>query len=347
MRRIVLLLTLLLIISSNAIASDPVCYRGELGQSKILIAEPANYNKKTLILAHGLRTGAMPVTAEFNLREPFIKQLLDEGWLIASTSYRRNGFIIDEAIQDLLQLRDFSIEKYGRPERLYLAGTSMGGAIGARMAETCKGKFDGILCIGAALSLAPNLSGNPAIPLLFLSNRSEAEGPQAYSDRLQEKSVQPALWTVGRDGHCNVSDEEKLAACRALAAWAEKGEFALNRAITIAQTAAASVAVFKNGGASAPVEGIDPVYGNLNTRFVQADFEKLGIKQGDTFMLRFNGKGYKALLGIQYGDVAKGRLVAFFWHDGKLQIARNLMNAADLLGCKAGDMLSVVKMNSP
>jgi len=341
MRRIVLLLTFLLIFSSSAIAADPDCYRGKLGQSQILIAAPANYNKKMLILAHGLRTEAMPVTAEINLQEQFYKKLLAEGWLIASTSYRRNGVIIDEAIEDLLQLREFAMEKYGRPRKLYLAGISMGGAIGARMAETCKGKFDGILCIGAALSLAPNLSGNPAMPLLFLSNRSEAEGPKAYIDGLKDKAVRPALWVVGRDGHCNVNDEERRAAFRALIAYAEKGAVAFNRGITIVQAPATSDAVFKDGGASAPVKWIDPVYGNLYTRFVPADFEKLGIKQGDTFMLRFNRKDYKVLLGITYSDVPKGGLVAFFWHDGKLQIARNLMNAAEMLGCTAGDRLFV------
>ena len=347
MRRFGLLLTVLLIFSSNAIASDPVCYRGELGQSKILIAAPANYNRKMLILAHGLRSESMPVTAEFNMREPFIKQLLDEGWLIASTSYRRNGVIINEAIEDLLQLRDFAMGKYGGPDKMYLLGTSMGGAIGVRMAETCKGKIDGILCIGPALYLSPNLSRRPSVPMLFLANRSEAADPKAYIEGLQDKSVRPALWTVGRDGHCNVNDREKQEAFRALVSYAEKGEVAFNRAITIEQTSTTSAAVFKDGGAYGQLEEIEPMYGNLHTRFVQADFEKLGIKKGDRFTLRFKKREYAILLGTTYSDVAKSGLVAFFRHDGKLQIARNLMSAAEMLGCTAGDMLFVLKAHSP
>jgi pimeloyl-ACP methyl ester carboxylesterase len=342
MQRTFFLLTLFFVFTANAIAAEPNIYRGKLGQSQILIAAPANYGKKMVVLAHGLRSETMPITADINLQEPFYKKLLDEGWLIASTSYRRNGPIIDDAIEDLLQVRDFAINKYGKPKKMYLMGISMGGAIGARISETCTGKFDGILCIGAALYLYPNLSGHPAIPMLFLSNRSEAQGPRDYIDRLQENSVRPALWIVGRDGHCNVNDKEMLAAFRAVVAYAEKGEIAFNRALTIAQAPVPSTAVFKDGGASAPIEEINPIYGNLHTRFVPADFKKLRINKGDIFTVRFNNKDYKVLLGTAYADVPTGGLVAFFTHNGKLHIARNEMNAAEMLGCTAGDMLFIV-----
>jgi dienelactone hydrolase len=345
MLRIAALLAITILFHAPADAAEPDCYRGKLQQSQSLIAAPANYKKKMLILAHGLRAESMPITAEFPLREPFYKALLDEGWLIASTSYRRNGPIIDEAIEDVLQLRDFVIKKYGRPDKIYLMGTSMGGAIGARISETCKGMFDGILCIGPALYLCKSLSRRPAIPMLFLSNRSEVEDPRAYIARLQNNAARPALWIVRRDGHCNVNDDERLEAFRATVAYAETGKVALERDITIGKDAPQSSAVFKDGGAWAQVLQIDPVYGNVHTRYVQADFNKLGIAGGGTFTVRFKNRAHRVFLGSTYSDVQKGELVAFFMHDGHLQIACNLASAAALLGCREGDMICVLKMD--
>jgi len=82
---------------------------------------------------------------------------------------------------------------------------------------------------------------------------------------------------------------------------------------------------------------IDPVYGNVHTRYVQADFDRLGIAKGSAFTVRFNDREHRILLGGAYSDVQKGELVAFFMHDGRLQIACNMASAAALLGCRQGE----------
>jgi S-adenosylmethionine hydrolase len=178
--------------------------------------------------------------------------------------------------------------------------------------------------------------------MLFLCNRSEAAQPREYIDRLQKKSVRPAFWTVGRDGHCNVNDDERLEAFRAVAAYAETGRVVLDRTITIEKDAAPSSAQFKEGGAYARVVQIDPVHGNVHTGYVQSDFDKPGIAKGETFIVRFKNREHRFFLGSAYSDVPRGGLVAFFMHDGRLQIACNYASAAALLGCKEGDMLFVM-----
>ena len=43
------------------------------------------------------------------------RALLNEGWMVATTSYRRNGIIIADAIDDLDALRAFIADTYGEP----------------------------------------------------------------------------------------------------------------------------------------------------------------------------------------------------------------------------------------
>ena len=102
-----------------------------------------------------------------------------------------------------------------------------------------------------------------------------------------------------------------------------------------------SVALFKDGGAYSKVTRLHPSYGNLDTEFVQADVEKMRIKKGDKFTVRYGNNEYKVPLGITYSDVPKGEWIAFFTADGYLKIARYFANAGKLLGCKEGDMIFI------
>ena len=63
------------------------------------------------------------------------RTLLDEGWLVATTSYRRNGPIVADAMADLDALRAHIAATLGEPQRVLLAGDSMGGLIVTLMAE--------------------------------------------------------------------------------------------------------------------------------------------------------------------------------------------------------------------
>ena len=313
--------------------------QGTLGPSKIMIAAPAKWNKHMLIYAHGLRAANTPLSAEFSVNDPLNKTLLDEGWLIAETSYRRNGWIVDDAITDLTQLRQYVIDKYGMPERIYLCGGSMGGAIVTRMAETCKGQYDGALAVGPALNFgAVKYTFRPEMPLLFISNQNELVDPKRYLAQLTDVPIKPALWYLKRDGHCNLNDQEELAALRALVAYRETGKIEDNKDATIILTPK-SVARFADGGAYAKMTGA-----NIDTEFTAADLEKLGITRGKTFQVTFNEKTFTVLLGVSYFDVRQGEWVAFVMANGYVKIARNYDSVIALLGCKTGDELFIKPM---
>ena len=55
--------------------------------------------------------------------------------MVATTSYRRNGMIVGDAIADLDALRAYIVTAYGELDRVILEGESMGGLIVTIMAE--------------------------------------------------------------------------------------------------------------------------------------------------------------------------------------------------------------------
>lgn len=226
---------LLLAAAANG-QSTSSCARvdGKIGTALFRIAEPAAWNGDVLIYAHGLRVDPAPLSASFPTNDALFKALSAEGWLIAATSYRRNGYIIREGAADLDALRRHIIQTYGMPKRIFLEGTSMGGAIVTRMAETQEGDYTGALAVGAVLVLGQNpYNFAPKMPLLMLSNQSEFKEPLAYAAKAGQAPFPPARWIVKRDGHCNVTAEERLAALRALIRWSESGAIELERDGTV------------------------------------------------------------------------------------------------------------------
>lgn len=338
-----MLIFLLFCIPALAFAQDAdktvTIENGTLGPSKIMIAVPAKWNKHVLIYAHGLRAANTPLSADFSVDNACVRALLDEGLIIAATSYRRNGWIVEDAIEDLTQLRQYVIDKYGVPERIYLDGGSMGGAIVTKMAETCKGQYDGVLAVGAALNIgAVKYSFHPEMPMLFISNQNELSDPKHYLGEAKDVPLKPALWYLKRDGHCNLNDQEELAALRAVFAFRETGKIEDNKDATVVITPK-SVARFADGGAYARMTGA-----NINTEFVAADLEKLGITRGKTFQVAFNEKTFTVLLGVSYFDVPQSGWVAFMMADGHVKIARNYDSVIAALGCKNGDEIFIKAM---
>lgn len=51
-----------------------------------------------------------------------------QGWIVAMTSYRREGLIVSDAIKDVNNLRNFICNERGYPYWVVLEGRSMGGA---------------------------------------------------------------------------------------------------------------------------------------------------------------------------------------------------------------------------
>ena len=237
MRKIWIIVYLLILCCAIAYAAETpevTISESTLGPCKIKLAVPTKWNGQLLLLAHGRMADNMPLSADFSVDSLLNASLLKEGWLIAATSYRRNGYIIDDAVADMEQLRQYIIEKYGQPKRIFLEGGSMGGDIVVLLAERYPGNYSGVLSAGAALVFAPQkYTFAPVVPILFLCTPDEIADKREYVAKAKDAPVPPVLWYVTREGHCRFNDQEEQVAFRGLLAFVEKGKSETEKDITI------------------------------------------------------------------------------------------------------------------
>ena len=332
---------------------------GVIAGARFAIANPPGaWNHRVLLLAHGYRPESAPLLADLNPGRASIKAALDEGWIVATTSYRRNGLIVGDAIKDLDALRSFIAAGYGEPERVILEGESMGGLIVTIMAERETGPYDGAVVFDASLyakeaSMETGLSLLPRIPLIFLSTQRETAESKSYLTALVARPspvVQPVLFLIQREGHTNINQQEHLEAFRALNAWLDHGRGALPQPKDQAQYFDATipadpgpstaVALPDGGGFKTFVAEVDPVYGNILLEAQAGDFAAAGISPMTFCTIRAGAKDYRALYGRTYSDVKDKEWVAFPDADGRTVLSRNFADAAGTTGLRVGDAVT-------
>lgn len=346
---------------SRTTATSITVETGQIAGARFTLARPAKWTRSVLLLAHGLRAEDRPLVADLSPDHLAYKTLLDEGWIVAKTSYRRNGLIVADAISDIDALRDHIEETYGRPDRVLLEGDSMGGFIVTLMAERDRHepvRYHGAVAVGAALQVREpgstlGLTLRPQIPLLFLTNQSELEGPSKYvlAEAERTPSLNPILFRVSRDGHVNVNQRERLAALRAVNDWIDRGRQSLPRPETKApffdatikpEPLPSRVIVHDDQrGFDARVIEVSAIYGNVFIDAQPADFATVGIERMGWFQLLVGERSFRTLHGRDFGSVKRGEWVAFGNADGFYWLARNYADAAATAGFKVGDVVSI------
>lgn len=334
-----------LLAAAFGFAAEPAIHEGEIDGAKFVIAAPEKWNGSVLLYCHGLRPEGGPLAVELLPLKSAHRELLDRGWLIAATSYRRNGLVVGDGLADVLNLTAEIVKRYGDPNRVVLQGESMGGAIAVLLMEREPAKFSAALAVGAALKLEENgtpvvFTARPGGPVLLLCNRTEVEGPRRYVELATAAKVAPVVWTADRDGHVNVNQREIGTALSALNHWLDTGSAPAPQDDTLAPEPRASAMTSENGIGRAAMTQRNPLYGNITLDFQAADFARLGISKGGNFTIEFGGKRVPVRLGSTYGDVPRGEYVAFFDAEDRLLVAINYGNAADALGIKVGEVVS-------
>jgi pimeloyl-ACP methyl ester carboxylesterase len=334
---------------------------GHLAGSSFAIAHPpGEWNHRLLLLAHGYRPDSAPLIADLHPARASIKAALDEGWMVATTSYRRNGMIVGDAIADLDALRAYIVAAYGEPERVILEGESTGGLIVTIMAERDAELYSGAVVFDATL-YAKETSGKvglsllPRIPLIFLATQREVPEARSYLTSLVARPapvIQPVLFLIQREGHTNINQPEHLAAFRAINAWIDGGRAALPEPkdqahyfdATVAPDPGPSTAAFlpDNRGFRTSVAEVDAIYGNILLEAQAPDFAAAGIPPMTFCTLQAGGKSYRTLYGRTYTDVKDGEWVVFPDADGRTVLSRNFANAAGTTGLKVGDPVTLV-----
>ncbi|KAG2392139.1 hypothetical protein C9374_012391 [Naegleria lovaniensis] len=312
--------------SENSPFSFFSMFYDEIEGAKIALAIPdlEGWNGGVLIHCHGHRAKGIPLQADLteeNMPHAF-RELLREGWIIAMTSYRREGIVLRDAIQDVNNLREYIERKCGHVECCILEGRSMGGAIVTFLSEKYGEWYDGAVCIGAALRVdqrneeLPHLmfTYRPKFPILYLTNVSELGEPSNYIEKVKQLSeseakthkglpndeiIVPALWTVYREGHNLVSELERFSAISSLIQWIKYQSnvtMKTNESCTQPAQIPPSQVEFCSSqshaqGAWGKVKQLF-IYGSFSINFTSQDFEKLGIVEGKYFTFHVLTKQY-------------------------------------------------------
>lgn len=328
---------------------------GEIEGARYVVRLPTAPIGNVLLIAHGYWPEGTSLDADIAWASEFTEELVEAGWIVGFTTYRRSGWIMEEAEQDMENLYEIAFAaSHGKLGNVYVMGDSMGGGVATRLAENPGNRFKGVLAMGAYLygpigeapegsqELGRHFSIEPKIPILYLTNTSELAGPQAYAEAAARAPVPPALWSVNRSGHVNVNRAEERAALMALVEWVQSGEIERRRDGTIEMNPASTATL---AATEATAKGIAsrvvPIYGNFIASFVRSDFNTLKIQKGDAFELTAAGKTVPVLLGETYADVPVGEWVAFWDAEGHLLISRNYENGAETLGITVGAELVV------
>jgi len=166
---VALLLSLTLIDRRPAAKAAPLDLSGEIHGAPYRIRVPEVWNGTLLIFAHGYRDKAdhpgevdnrnADVAPNGALEAP----LLAQGYALAGSAYKDNGWAVGDAIQDTKDLAVFFRENVGQPQHTILVAASLGSFVGYKSMEQFNGIYDGALCLCTAGAGATRLwdSGVP------------------------------------------------------------------------------------------------------------------------------------------------------------------------------------------
>ncbi len=136
---------------SALVQPGPLNLRGEIEGAPFRIIVPASWNGKLLVLAHGYNDKA-DHPGEVDERGAFPRQLIEsfptllgQGWALAGTAYKDNGWAVKDALEDVVALTSYFKNTIANPERTYLWGFSMGSVVALESAERNGGAFDGYI----------------------------------------------------------------------------------------------------------------------------------------------------------------------------------------------------------
>ncbi len=132
--------------------TGPVDTTGEINGAPYRIAIPENWNGVLLVYGHGYRDKADHPgevdnrNADIAPNAALANALLAQGYALAGSAYRDNGWEIEGGIQDMKDLTVYFRDTYGQPDATILWAFSMGTYIAFESMERFGGIYDGALC---------------------------------------------------------------------------------------------------------------------------------------------------------------------------------------------------------
>ena len=168
MKNIVLAFVAVTLVASTAWADAPPAYF--LDQAKLPFGEvagipsqrtwgvhngagyrievPSSWNGSLVLWAHGFRGTGLELTVD---NHPLRVFLIANGYAWAASSYSKNDYDAAQGAKDTHALTKFFNGKFGRPNRTYITGVSMGGHVTGIVAEQWPQSYDGAMPICGVL----------------------------------------------------------------------------------------------------------------------------------------------------------------------------------------------------
>jgi alpha-beta hydrolase superfamily lysophospholipase len=163
---------------------------GQIDGANYTIAVPSNWNGTLFLYSHGYTLPSVPLVnpGEDAPDQVTANGMLQEGYALAGTSYSQNGWAVQQAFQDQMDLLKYFNSTCSKPTQTIAWGSSMGGLITAGLMQMYPHSFN------AAMPMCGLLAGdigqfNPQLDAVFAFNQLLAGG------KLQVASFSDALST--------------------------------------------------------------------------------------------------------------------------------------------------------
>ena len=144
-----------------ATAAIPADVTGEIKGAPYRIVVPASWNGTLVVYAHGYRDladhpGEVDNRAAEAAPDPALEPyLLAQGYALAGSAYKTNGWAVEEGVDDTVALVKHFTKTIGKPKRTLLWGFSMGSVVTLDLADRGGDRFDGYLPACAVGAGAP------------------------------------------------------------------------------------------------------------------------------------------------------------------------------------------------
>lgn len=131
---------------------------GDIDGAAFQILMPEQWNGTLLLWSHGIRAPhPLPTSPDTPVRTapepapgwtsqaagPVAEQLLAQGFALAGSAYRSNGWAVADAVADQTALYHYFVDHVGRPDRTVVWGASLGGLVAALLEEQQPDWVDG------------------------------------------------------------------------------------------------------------------------------------------------------------------------------------------------------------
>jgi pimeloyl-ACP methyl ester carboxylesterase len=226
MRRVIASLLVALLGTAQA---APVTDNASLDGVAYRIDVPDNWNHELVVFYHGYSVDPVTFPA---LISPMFEPLLQRHYAVLQSAYSQTGWAVEQGYADTEKLRRYFEKKYGKPQRAFVMGMSMGGTLTVMTIEKKLDVYAGVLSLCGALEPTdrlmqrdfalraafdyyfPDLLG-PLVPvpadytptdaLIAKINHAFAEKPAAMHDLLHlygaadERNFAPVIAFIGTD----------------------------------------------------------------------------------------------------------------------------------------------------